>query len=455
MGNQSELLLDRLFQLGVSELPEGILCRARKCLLDYVGVTFGGSLWYEARDKRYITENGAEGAFSVLGLGRRADLRTAVMMNAFHAHVLELDDSHRAAMTHLGAPIISALLGAAELRDCSIEQLLRGIVIGYEAAIRVANVIQPSHKKRGFHVSGTCCTIGAAMGIAGMLGYTRPEMKNVLSASATSAAGLLEVIGGRSEQKPYNIANAAVSGLDAALYGKLFEGADDILAGKRGFYRAVSDSYAAEKLMEPGYAIEGIYQKLYASCRHCHAPVEAVLNLRAQREIAPEAVESVTVQTYDLAILGHDHTDITGISSAKQSIPYSVAAALVLGDGGLRAYSEEAVQNSAILGLAKRVTVSESAELSGLVPERRPATVTVTDREGKTLSSRVDYAKGEPENPITDRELMEKYLRLTDASGRPYADALRLSESILDGRGIRISELFEKQGKGDKYEQHG
>src|SRR5699024_11039476 len=94
--------------------------------------------------------NTISGVFHVLGTNAETDLLTAVMMNAFDAHVLELDDSHREAMTHLGAPIFSALIGVAELYKCNVGQILKGAVVGYEAAVRLANAIQPGHKKRGF-----------------------------------------------------------------------------------------------------------------------------------------------------------------------------------------------------------------------------------------------------------------------------------------------------------------
>lgn len=112
------------------------------------------------------------------------------------------------------------------------------------------------------------------MAVAALLQFDESEMQNVLSASATAGAGLLEVITGKSEQKPYNIANAAVAGVNAALYGKLFAGPNDVLGGARGFARNLSSDFDIEQLLAPvkKFAIEGTYTKPYAACRHCHAP---------------------------------------------------------------------------------------------------------------------------------------------------------------------------------------
>ena len=417
MENLSACYAKKIYNMSHSQFPNHVTEKARECFTDYLSVVVGGCRTYTENNNEFIKENRIFGTCHIIGNLQTVDLTTAVMINAFNAHVLELDDSHRVAMTHLGAPIFSALLGVAEVYDISLDRLLHAAVVGYEAAIRLANAIQPSHKKRGFHVSGTCCTVGCAMGIASMLGYSLEEIENVLSASATSAAGLLGVSTGKSQQKPYNIANAAVAGVNAALFGKLFHGAEDILGDPRGFFKALSDRYQEEKLFEDGYAIESIYQKIYAACRHCHAPMEAMLQLRKEQDFEPDEVECIIVQTYDLAITGHDHTDIVGVSSAKQSIPYGVSVACLYQDCGMDAFTEHKTCDKALLRLVRRVKVKEDPELTSLVPRKRAAVVTVRLINGGEYSRRIDFPKGEPENPITQDELQDKFYTLTVNAG--------------------------------------
>lgn len=442
MDNLSTCYAEKIYNMSCSQFPNRVMQKARECFTDYLSVVAGGCRTYAETNNRFIDENKLYGRCHVIGCLHTVDLTTAVMINAFNAHVLELDDSHRIAMTHLGAPIFSALLGVAEVYNISLDRLLHASVVGYEAAIRLANAIQPSHKKRGFHVSGTCCTVGCAMGIASMLGYPLEEMENVLSASATSAAGLLGVSAGKSQQKPYNIANAAVAGVNAALYGKLFCGADDILGGSRGFLKALSDQYQEEKLFEPGYAIEGIYQKLYAACRHCHAPMEAMLQLRKEQSFEPDEVEYITVQTYDLAIAGHDHTDIVGVSSAKQSIPYGVAVACMYQECGMEAFTEQKVCDKELLKLVRKVKVREDVELTALVPEKRAAVVTVLLTGGREYSQRVDFPKGEPENPITKEEFREKFYQLTGCAGLERENGSQVIDFIYNCGEKPAKELF-------------
>ncbi|MCD7955160.1 MAG: MmgE/PrpD family protein [Lachnospiraceae bacterium] len=416
----TDSFVDLLFEMSHRPLLQKIIEKSRYCLLDYVGVTLGGCAQNKPMIKDFLLENPSEGNCHIIGANITADSRTAAMINAYNSHTLELDDGHRAGMLHLAAPIFSGLLSAAEEKECTLPDILKGIVIGYEAAVRVACAIQPEHKKRGFHATGTCGAIGCAMAIAAMRNYSRAEFKNVLCAAASSGAGLLEVTTGSSMQKPYNVVNAASAGMNAALFGRYLKGPEDILGGSRGFIYDFSDGSGMAELVKKKdtYAIEEIYVKPYAACRHCHAPVEAVLNLRKRKNLqSPDSVKAIQVITYGLAVYGHDHTRIEGVNSAKMSIPYSVAAAWLYQQCSLEEFSEERIRSGQILELAKKVSVKEAPELSALVPQKRAAIVTVIYEDGTSDQCRVDYPKGEPENPISKEELMDKFYSIARSSG--------------------------------------
>ena len=129
-------------------------------------------------------------------------------------------------------------------------------------------------------------------------------------------------------------------------------------------------------------------------------------------------IESIIVTTYDRVIGKHDHTEIEGISSAKMSIPYSVAIAVKEGKAGLDEFSIENISNTAVLALAKKVTVHSDAELSAAVPDKRTAVVEIRTHCGTVYTERVDYPKGEPENPLSDEEVREKFRVLSACGNR-------------------------------------
>lgn len=419
--NTTEKLVEYIQEKSRPLLPESVKKQAKICLLDYLGVTCAGACETQKSLISYLSHSNSKGFVRLIGMDISADVLTSAFVNGFNAHVMELDDGHRYGMIHLAAPIISAVLAVAQSKRSTGEEILKGIVIGYEAAVRLAVSIQPMHKKRGFHTAGTCGTIGAAVGAAVILKLNAYQLKTTISAAATSAAGLLEIQEEASELKPYNTGHAAMSGVNAAYIGLSgFRSPNDILGGERGMTKVLADNADLDKMTElcEGYEIERIYLKPYAACRHCHSAIEAAISLKNSTRILPDEIRSMEVNTYKLAVKGHDHVYIQGIASAKLSIPYSVAAAYILNTCGPNAFSKENVERKEILELAKKVHINEIPEFSALSPKKRIAEVKLTSYKGHTYTCRIDYAKGDPENPMSWEEVERKYYDLMQISNR-------------------------------------
>ena len=203
-----------------------------------------------------------------------------------------------------------------------------------------------------------------------------------------------------------------MDGLTAAYMGLTdYAVPDDMLGGERGFFRTFADGFDSEKLTGHAdyFEIERIYVKPYASCRHSHSAVEAAIKLHDGLNC--DEIESVLVETYKLGVKGHDHKTIQGIASAKLSTPYAVAAALLFGRADLSVFEP---LDPRAAELASKITVVENEELTRESAQKRVAIVTVLMRNGKKLSERVDYAKGEPENPMTESELKTKWASLRE-----------------------------------------
>lgn len=403
-----------------SIITEQINTKAKECLLDYVGVALSGVVLLRNKELQIVQSLETTDGCHVIGISKCVPQTMAAMFNGISAHVIELDDGHRFGMLHLGAPVISALLAVAEKEDLSSKDFLRGIIIGYEVAIRLACCVQPGCKLKGYHATGTCGTVGAAMGIAAALHFDEEQMKSTFSAATTSAAGILEMIEGDTELKPYNAGRAAMDAVAAAYIGMArFKAPDDALGGRRGFLKVMTDEPKLKYVTDfsgDKYMIEGIYQKPYAACRHCHPSIEAALNIRSQKGFNIKDVENIHVDTYKLAVNGHDHTVIKGVNSAKMSIPYSLAVALCTGNAGLDEFTDKFISNKDIQAITDKVSVSDVDDLTVLCPQKRVADVIVTTKNG-VFSKRVDYPKGEPENPLSQQELEEKFRRLAMYGG--------------------------------------
>lgn len=440
--NITDAFIEYIFELSESELTQQIKHTAKSCFLDYLGCAYVGASMFNGTFEMFVTQGGNA---SVIGTDHKTNPPVAAFINGLHVHSTELDDGHRFGMLHLGSVIVSAVFAICESQELSMDSMLKGIVIGYEAAVRLALSIQPGHKKRGFHTTGTCGTIGAAVGCSIAMGLDKVQMKTVVSVAATSAAGILEIQEDASELKAYNVAHAAQSGSMAALVGSTgLQCPDNILLGDRGWLKMFSDTINENKLVERAsyYEIERIYRKPYAACRHCHSSIEAVLKIAERNNRTAEQISSIEVYTYKLAIKGHDHREVKGVSSAKLSMPFSVAAAYVLHSCFLDTYSQENIMNPDIIALAHKVKVIENEDFSKLSPEKRIAEVRINFKDETEEIERVDYAKGDPENPMTDMEIRSKFKAMMEYCG--FANKAQEILRLFEEPNINIKQIISK-----------
>lgn len=409
----SRIFFDRIDELAKCEVPANVMLRARRSLLDYLAVTCAGAEFQKEKIRRYIEFAQPEsGAFKALGTGRSFAMKEVVFLNGLNAHALDFDDGTNAGIIHLGSPIFSLLIPLAQRYQVGVEEMLRWAVIGYEASFTMAVSIQPKHKALGYHATGTCGMLGATLAAAYMLGFTGEERFEAFAAACVAASGVLKVLDDGSELKPYNVAKTALLSLTSLQLAKAgFKGHPDPLGGDRGFLKMMVGDENVEigpTLLNGTYAIMKSYTKPYASCRYTHPPVEAAIHLRKQYELAPDRIEKILVETYNLAVSGHDHTDIKGAYSAKMSTPYSLSIALVYGKVGLKEFEEDALNNPVVADLTNKVSVFANDEFSSLFPRKQRALVTIVT-DGNVYSEQVDFPKGEPENPLTEEEFRERY----------------------------------------------
>ena len=396
--------------------------RSKRSLLDYLAVTSAGMKFQVTKLNNYFSFAKPEnGNFKVLGTGKNLALKEAVFLNGLNAHALDFDDGTNSGIIHLGSPIFSLLIPLAQRYDITVDEMLKAAIIGYETSYTMAVSIQPGHKALGYHATGTCGVLGAAVAASYMLGFSEEERFRAFSTACVSASGMLKVLDDGSELKPYNVAKTALLALTSIQLAKAgFKAHPDPLGGSRGFFKMMTGHEDIEMqpvLLNGTYAIMKTYTKPYASCRYTHPAVEAAILIRNKYGIDAKEVESITVKTYDLAVSGHDHVNIPGSYSAKMSIPYSLAVGLIYGKAGLQEFSDDVVKNSDVLELTKKVSVTADEELSNKFPNIQAAIVSVKTKNDVSYEERVDFPKGEPENPLTDQEFRDRYDGLMEYAG--------------------------------------
>ena len=140
----TERLADFLAPIRFGDLPGQAIDSAKIFVLDLIGCALGAMKTEEARIAAEVTESlGGTPECSAIGFTFKTSSQNAAYLNGISSHVIELDDTHRSSITHVGAAVIPAALAIAERDKASGAAFLSSVVVGYEACLRVANAVQP------------------------------------------------------------------------------------------------------------------------------------------------------------------------------------------------------------------------------------------------------------------------------------------------------------------------
>src|SRR5262249_29981781 len=97
--------------------------------------------------------------------------------------------------------------------------------------------------------------------------------------------------------------------------------------------------------------------------------------------------------------------------AAKFCLPYTVAAALNRSRVSLPEFED--LNASDIRASMSRIEMVRDEALAREYPEKWPATVTAVLESGETMAATVEYPKGDAKNPLSLRELQDKFRVLT------------------------------------------
>ena len=407
-------------------LPPEVIDRAKYFFLDYLGVAVRGSLSDSSQPLYRLTAGlAATGTGTVLGRQGKVAFPYAALANGTAAHSLELDDTHQGGSIHLGVSVFSAALAVAEQTGASGKEFLTAVVAGFEVAARLAMALDPKeHYNRGFHPTGTCGTFGAAVGAARLLSLDEGQLLSALGIAGSQAAGSMEFLAEGAWTKRLHPGWAAFSGIHAALLAREgFVGPATIVEGRDGFLKAYSLH------PEPRHISDGLGRdfqilqtavKPHACCRYTQAPIDAVLALVKEYDLQPQDVERVTIGMLEAGIPvicepAERKSQPLSVVDAQFSLPFGVAVALVKRRAGLEEFSPPMLQDALVRQMMPKVGYLRDPELEKNYPREWPAWARATLRNGRQVSAYVRFPKGDPENPLSWAELIEKYRTLAGA----------------------------------------
>jgi 2-methylcitrate dehydratase PrpD len=400
-------------------LPSEIIGHAKRAVLDWLGSALAGSLEPPAAmAQQYVATLGVSGQATVFPRGR-SSASGAGLANGVASHILEFDDIHKTSTVHAAAPVISAALAVAEREHADGRAFLLAVTLGYEAALRIGEAVNPSHY-RYWHPTGTAATFGAAAAAGSLMRLNAAQMLDALGSAGTQAAGLWEFNADGAMSKHLHPGKAAFNGILSADLARLgFTGATRILEGERGFFRAMSDSYdetrVTDGLGEAWKITENCY-KLHSCCGHTHTAIDVALTSGAANPGCSRlsgGFPHILIETYGPGYQIVKEPAPQTPYQAKFSIAYCVAVALLDGRAGLDQFSAERLLDPAISELLAHTHVAVADDLTAKYPAAWPTRVTITLSNGETLTGSADYPRGNPENPVSTAQLEEKFRSLT------------------------------------------
>ena len=436
------MLLQKIADYAVKEqtskLPKEAIHHAKRAVIDWYASLLPGSRIAPAVQLEQALADELDHGRAKLAHGRRATVRAAALINGSASHAVEFDDIWRNAVYHPGAPVIAAALAVAQSQNATGEQFLRGIIVGYEVSTRIGEAVMPSHYKY-WHTTGTVGCFGAAAAAATLLGCNREQFMNAIGTVATFAAGLQQAFRSEAMSKPLHAGRAAEAGVLAALAAaRGLTGVHDILEGEVGFGAAMSvnpDWTQATKGLGTHYNITQVTFKNHGCCGHTFPSLDAVIELRNKHKLAPRDIAKVRIATYQGGLDVVDNYKPEGDYQAKFSLPYVAAHALIHGSVRLNAFEPDRLNDPQLRALMAKVELAADPELSRNFPRQRAARVEIETTDGRKLSHFQQTRKGDPEMPLTDAELNDKYVELVapvlgDAGARALLKDLWALETL-------------------------
>lgn len=394
------------------DLPESVVRQGERCLLDLIGVAAAGTLTELSR----IICDHAAGHFGsshkgarMLFDGRRVSPIGAVLAGGMTIDSLDAHDGHVLTKGHVGVAILPALLAYADSeKSISSREFLTCLVIGYEVATRAGIALHAT--ACDYHTSGAWNSLACAALGARLLDLSQVQTREAL--------GIAEYHGPRSQMMrcidyPTMVKDGsgwgAMAGVSAVyLAASGFTGAPALTVEApeaTGFW---SDLGVRWRILEQ-------YFKPYPVCRWAQPAVEAALTLQHAHNVNAGDIDHVEVNSFHQAIRLVTRQP-SSTEAAQYSLSFAVATALVRGYLGAEEVTGEALNDQETLRLSTGMVLAETAEYNARFPAERWAHVMFILKNGQVLMAEPAIARGNPENPLDDAELRDKYRLLTHES---------------------------------------
>ena len=418
------------------EIPNATLHSAKLIVADCLGAIVGGMAEPEIR---MLAESKGDNVFEILDETKKVTDETISFLFGMAGTVLEMDEGHQFAKGHPGMHIFPALLAAARNREFSGEEFLRAFIIGYDVGARIGLA---SNLNPNMHPHGTWGGLGAAAGLAVMNKMNAQEASEYLNivSSLTLATSRKTMLEGATVRNSYTGVSNKMAHVGLMLLKAGFTGEQDGI--KSIFGSVVSNKFddkSAVELLGKRFEVSRNYFKLHACCRYNHAALDALWKIIEQHSEVKNInqIEKIEVQSYNLAAELKDKNP-RNVLACKFSVPFAIATTLANLDSGVLSFTENMRTNKNIQNLCQKVTIVEDTNMTGKLPNLRPADVYIQMANGSTFKAQVTTNRGDWQDPYSEEELKQKFISLTtrlwsqEKAFNVYSKSMKLEKIPLD-----------------------
>jgi 2-methylcitrate dehydratase PrpD len=380
------------------------------------------------------------GLCTLVGHTSKADSLLATFTNATAGVALEVDEGNRLGGGHPAIHVIPGALAVAEEMGSGGGRLLEAVIAGYEVGSRLggATVVRPN-----VHSHGTWGTMSTAAAVARLHDLPAGEIRHIinLSASMSPANSWTPALEGATIRNAYPGRSGLEGILAVDLHRAGFTALDDAPSDVYGTILADRfDPTDAVAGLGESFRIEQNYFKLHACCRMNHPALDAIMALRAEHRFAGEEVATVHVTSIPFGLRMAETAPRTMLG-AKFSIPYAVAAALVLGRTDTKAFDERVLDDERIRSMAKRVEIAVDSAMTLGRADYPTAQVRIGLRDGRVLSRSTGVVRGDAANPVSPEEVVTKFLSLAsgplgELRARETVEAVEAVDALKDVRDL-------------------
>lgn len=417
----SKKLAEYIVTTSFKKLPVEAIESAKMTILDSITCMIGGLFTPAGKIvTNVMSKEGGNSESTVPGIGHKTNALNASLVNSILANGLDYDDYYP--VSHPSATIIPPGLAVSEACKSNGKTFLTSVVVANEVYLRIMRSILASNEQRkkitGF---GTHQTFGAAIVAGKILNLDKEQMAQALGIAGANAPvpSCSKTVWGDSVTMVKN--NYGMSSFAGVLAAKLaksgFTGPLDIFEGETGFWRmSGSDQFNPQEMtrgLGSDFMITRIEFKPYPCCRWIHPSLDGVSKIMKENSVKTGDIKKLEIRTHYLCTIPpfsnvHPRT----FEEALFSIKYVVSLILLAIPRGPEWYERKTLNDPNVSALADKVTLIEDEEVDSSFPAKLLSKISLYTSE-KSYNTRVDFPWGEPDNPMTKKDLEEKFREVT------------------------------------------